>query len=197
MRKLAAIILAVAMLAAFAIPASAATRTMGAFDETGWANYWWSDGADERNPTTGLTLKMLDDATRLVVEFSIDMSEEYLEFIYCPSNPGFIWITDKINEHASLSFSGNTLTVDFSKLSRRADVFGAGHEGIKVGIGADQHVIDAITSATLHYGSAPPISSDGGADDKGGVDTGVGDVAVASAIALVAVGAVVFSRKKK
>ncbi|MDR2531250.1 MAG: hypothetical protein LBC82_00185 [Oscillospiraceae bacterium] len=44
-------------------------------------------------------------------------------------------------------------------------------------------------------GDAPVLGNDD--DDKHGADTGVADVAVASAIALVAAGAVVFSRKRK
>jgi len=51
-------------------------------------------------------------------------------------------------------------------------------------------------------GATTPPAGGGGAaagseDEKGGGETGLGDVAVASAIALVAAGAVVFSRKKK
>ncbi|MCL2078028.1 MAG: hypothetical protein FWH08_06465 [Oscillospiraceae bacterium] len=48
---------------------------------------------------------------------------------------------------------------------------------------------DETTEETVNEGLT-------GVEDKG-ADTGVGDVAVASAIALIATGAVIFSRKKK
>lgn len=44
---------------------------------------------------------------------------------------------------------------------------------------------------------APPVIADDDSEDKHEPDTGIGDVAVASAIALLAAGAVIFSRKKK
>ncbi|MDR2531249.1 MAG: hypothetical protein LBC82_00180 [Oscillospiraceae bacterium] len=83
-------------------------------------------------------------------------------------------------------------------------------------------VIATIIDGAIVDGGAPPISpapapdgdGDGDADgngagldggngnvddddDKHGAETGIGDVAVASAIALVAAGAVIFSRKRK
>jgi len=72
--------------------------------------------------------------------------------------------------------------------------------------GAPENQVDiGIVSAKIYSvpagsGSATGNTNAGagvGTDEKGGAETGVADVAVASAIAVIAAGAVVFSRKRK
>ncbi|MCL2693599.1 MAG: hypothetical protein FWE60_00660 [Oscillospiraceae bacterium] len=82
-------------------------------------------------------------------------------------------------------------------------------ERIRIQTGQDAPIDDFCIKSIRIYeaggggGGAAPAdgggagATDGGADKDKQPDSGVGDVAVASAIALVAAGAVIFSRKKK
>ncbi|MCL2638117.1 MAG: hypothetical protein FWD48_07050 [Oscillospiraceae bacterium] len=64
---------------------------------------------------------------------------------------------------------------------------------------ASGNLIATVKGGVVTYGgtATAPAAAPTARADGGDVKTGVGDVAVASAIALVAAGAVVFSRKKK
>ncbi|MDR2560029.1 MAG: hypothetical protein LBC86_10900 [Oscillospiraceae bacterium] len=194
MKKFAVTILAVLMLAAFAIPASA--YNLGAADDTdGWRYLWFSDGADD--VSTNLTLEMLQAATHLVVELS-EEPENNVQFIYFGSGNGWRW-TDPVVFGPE---QGTTINIDLKALAGWDDAVSGGggdEEAAKIGFGSDG-LAEIITSATLVMGGG---GGGGGAvaptprDEDGGAKAGVGDVAVASAIALAAAGAVVLSRKRK
>jgi hypothetical protein len=192
MKKFAVTLLAVLMFAALAIPASA--YNLGPADDAdGWRYLWFSDGADD--VSTNLTLDMLQRATHLVVELSAE-PENNVQFIYFGSGNGWRW-TDPVVFGPE---QGTTINIDLKALNGWDDAVSGGggdDEAAKIGFGCDG-LAELITSATLVIpggggGGTAPVRVEG----DGGAKAGVGDVAVASAIALVAAGAVVFSRKKK
>ncbi|MCL2697661.1 MAG: hypothetical protein FWE74_06240 [Oscillospiraceae bacterium] len=191
MKKFAVTILAVLMLAAFAIPASA-YNLGGADDADGWRYLWYTDGADDIS--TNLTLDMLQKATHLVIELSAE-PENNVQFIYFGSGNGWRW-TDPVVFGPEM---GTTINIDLKALAGWDEAVSGGggeDEAAKFGPASDG-LAELITSATLVIpgggGGTAPVRVEG----DGGAKTGVGDVAVASAIALVAAGAVIFSRKKK
>jgi hypothetical protein len=193
MKKFAVTILAVLMLAAFAIPASASNYNLGPADDAdGWRYLWFSNGADD--VSTNLTLEMLQAATHLVVELSAE-PENNVQFIYFGSGNGWRW-TDPVVFGPE---QGTTINIDLKALNGWDDAVSGGggdDEAAKIGFGCDG-LAELITSATLVMGGGGGGGGGGRVEGDGGAKAGVGDVAVASAIALVAAGAVVFSRKKK
>jgi hypothetical protein len=111
-----------------------------------------------------------------------------------------------------------TVTWDFSTVPFQAGVGGGllklgiqisnngimpidvGIEWLDVQVDGDQAAIDEMTAAVAAQrgGSTAPSAGDTSAAgaDKGGADTGVADVAVIGGIALVAIGAVVLTKKR-
>jgi hypothetical protein len=186
MKKFAISILAVLMLAAFAIPVSAAsTYNLGPFTTPGGHNYWFSDGADDIS--TNLTMDMLKSASEIRLEFT----EEPLggiQFVFFGDGNEWGWT------QTDLTPSGTSLVIKMSDYPGWVQAMSG--EAAKIALGYwEGDLADIISSATLVYagGGGAPVGGGVGGDVK----TGVGDVAVASAIALVAAGAVIFSRKKK
>ncbi|MCL2697242.1 MAG: hypothetical protein FWE74_04070 [Oscillospiraceae bacterium] len=126
------------------------------------------------------------------------------------------------NEGALFTEQGKDIFLDEGQASLRVDLGGTmdsvgGYVGINLwtvgSYGVDRYefldasgnLVATVTPAgvvtlggtTTAVPISSPITSDMLRDADGGAKTGVGDVAVASAIALIAAGAVVFSRKKK
>ncbi|MCL2638200.1 MAG: hypothetical protein FWD48_07480 [Oscillospiraceae bacterium] len=194
MKKFAVTILAVLMLAALAIPASAVN--LGSFNEGGgagdWANLWHTTGADNGARGGTLLIEDLQKATAIVVEFSAE-PENNVQFIYFGDGNGWSWKDPVVFGPEQ----GTKMTIDLTSLAGWAEAVAGGGEdnAAKIGFGSEG-IGPIITSATLvipgNAAAAPTARADGG-----DVKTGVADVAVASAIALAAAGAVVLSRKKK
>ena len=91
-----------------------------------------------------------------------------------------------------------TLSYEFEVSGGTAEVAGSrGWFRLNTGDGeTDDYAITAVTIVSVGGGSGAGTTG-GAEDDKQDTETGLGDVAVASAIALLAAGAVVFARKRK
>ncbi|MDR2531600.1 MAG: hypothetical protein LBC82_02025 [Oscillospiraceae bacterium] len=193
MKKLASIILAIAMISVFTLGASAIANANGAdYDEDGKYVF------EGKGTITGFTISF-DDG---------DVEEGF--------GGGIIWYGEMFEEGWWAAAGGSWTEWGDEDAGKAIVSDGA---TIKVTldepIEADGPVVMmeqwwgdeiTITGIVFDYAvddndDAPPVISPapGGDDDddKHGAETGVADVAVASAIALVAAGAVVFARKRK
>jgi hypothetical protein len=210
LRTALSIIVAIAMVSALALSASAAMKLTDPtvmLEDGGDRLVIRSDQADDMD--TDLTVEMIAQATALVV--AIDVDEDGLD-----SGFGFIWggETGGWWNQADLMvadfYADGKLTIPMSELGNYAAL--ADNEVVKVYIaawGAFDMDVDSVYLEGIGGTPAPvvtdaPVVTAAAGDtavasdaQKDGADTGIADVAVASAIALVAAGAVVFSRKKK
>jgi hypothetical protein len=201
MKKLLAIFVAIAMIGTLTITASAASfkLDLDVADGTGWSEWAFGIVDDE---DTGVDIAILQDATEIKFTFT-EEPEGGVEIAFLGDGNSWSWKQVKIfDENAD---EGTSVTVKVSDLDDWAEAVSG--EGAKFAIGHwSADLEDILASVEIVYGSGgdptpPPAGENGengGVDgDKKDVETGIGDVAVASAIALVAVGAVVFSRKRK
>jgi hypothetical protein len=134
----------------------------------------------------------------LIVNFACDVPSRFL--IAQADNP-WGWL-----EHTDADATTGTVSLDF-KLDSSLLFDGQNRVRLfQADAATDDYSITGITllggaaadgGATQNAGGATGGTTGGADDEKHGADTGIADVAVASAIAIVAAGAVIFSRKKK
>jgi hypothetical protein len=191
MKKLLAIFVAIAMIGTLTITASAASfkLDLDVADGTGWSEWAFGIVDDE---DTGNDIEILQNATEIKFTFT-EEPEGGVEIAFLGDGNAWSWKQVKVfDENAD---EGTSVTVKVSDLDDWAEAVSG--EGAKFAIGHwSADLEDILAGVEIVYGSGG--GGNGGVDgDKKPVDTGIGDVAVASAIALVAVGAVVFSRKRK
>jgi len=190
MKKLATIILAIVMISALTLTASAGiTNGNGSAYGEGDSKYVF----EGKGTITGFTISFSGGNPDEGFGGGIIWSAEMFEDDNWWANAGGNW-TEFGDEDAGkpIISDGKTIKVTLpSAITIDGPV-----------VMLEQWWGDDITMTGIAFDFAATGGGDGGTtavseDEKGGGETGLGDVAVASAIALVAAGAVVFSRKKK
>ena len=187
------------MIGTLTITASAATFILdvSSADGTGWTEWAFGIIDDE---DTGLDLAVLQSATEIKFTFS-EEPEGGVEIAYLGDGNDWNWTQAKIFDPDN--DEGTSVTVKIADLNGWADAMSG--EGAKFAVGHWDTGLEDILAGVEFISGASSGGNDGGSANGSGtapdgnkpVDTGIADVAVASAIALVAVGAVAFSRKRK
>jgi hypothetical protein len=169
--------------------------------------YWWTDDHPYKNgAVTGFKVDMVAADTKIVFTFSsADRVAELVEggdfsFLMQSTPQDINWSMTPMEPFVN----GAVVTITLGDAPTWvAPTFP--WERFEFGIGSGAVEDGDIVSVVVQYTAAGGGETGGGTttttttdgDPKDPTETGIGDVAVASAIALVAVGAVVFSRKKK
>jgi hypothetical protein len=197
MKKAFGIIIAIAMLSTLALTASAVN--FGSIEGDGWwrieiFNEWGDTG-----PPSAPVVVGADEKLEITFTLSGMPAGSYTAYLGTSGSWQF-----KNDSPFSVVVSGDgtyTITAQWDEGIEIEQVLVVDIEGLATALGIDPEGegddggVTATATRTVSSAAAqqeaPPVRLDGD------VKAGVGDVAVASAIALVAVGAVVFSRKKK
>jgi hypothetical protein len=230
MKKIATIVLAIAMVCVFAIGASASRLDLGsAYVEMDGADGFTirTNGADDWE--NDLTTEMLTSYTYLVIACSPDADfdtgvgmiwggplgtgntwwqQRDFDFADYYSNGEFRFPLADLNNYEGFLEHGGYIMDDgepavlkiMVRMWGAYDEIEAGAIWLDNGGGTPAAAVEtpAETPAEQQGEAVVPVPQTvTPAGDKEGADTGIADVAVASAIAIVAAGAVVFSRRKK
>ena len=211
MKRVLTILVAVAMFAALAIGSGAAMKSSwlegGAADGDGFTIL--TDGTD--GVSNDLTTAMLTSATRLVIVCSPDDDEMEIELIWGAHLGGW-WndwkgYIDEVYADGKITFVLADVLKNYDEfLSNGGHVLDDGEPGALKLMFRAWGAYDSLNVTDFYLegmATAAPVETPIGDTSapvtapKDGADTGIGSVAVASAVALVAAGAVVFARKRK
>ena len=204
------------MTLALVVSASAATIDLGSLTWINQGNQagWYADGFEEGDGVVmsgSATTAQWQAAKYLVIELNGDLDGAGLQTVWQGSDADGEGASSWNQKQLQVAdvLDGNKLVLELAASLDSYDVF-LTRAQVKVLVAYyEEDVADIIKKAYLTNdlgggttSTAPPAGNTTTAaavseDEKGGGETGLGDVAVASAIALVAAGAVVFSRKRK
>jgi len=212
LRKVMAIVIACAVFAGLSLTASAAID-LGDLTWVNQANQagWHADGFEEGSGDiidANASTADWQAAKYLVIELTDELEGAGIQIVWqgadADGEGGSAW--NQTDLQVADLLVGDKLVFELATALKDYDVFSTRAQ-VKVLLGYwEEDVADIIAKAYL-TNEAPSAGggNEGGSENGAGtppegnkpVETGIADVAVASAIALVAVGAVVFSRKRK